>query len=108
MSKNASMRVNVKSHGSGVEVNIEGIIKSVADSESFKEALNSVCGLGNSITVNILDSFAITSTIIGYLNKKVRGDKENIVLNVADQRLYDLFSELNLIETLKVRKISSN
>ncbi len=98
------MTINVRDNGNLVNVDIEGIIKTTADSESFKEAVNSVSGKGATININILHSFAITSTIIGYLNKKVRGDKEDISLLVYDSRLYDLFNELNLIETLKVKK----
>lgn len=107
MSSKLEMTINVKDDGNYVNIDIEGIIKSATDSESFKEAVDSVCGRGAEINVNILHSFAITSTIIGFLSKKVRRDKENIKLNVYDHRLHDLFKELNLIEVLNVTKHAS-
>jgi len=97
------MNVSVNKSGEVYEINIDGVIKSVADSQSIKDAINSCDGTAP-ITLDITNSFSITSSVIGFLLKKVQADKRSIRINAHDSRLYDLFQTLNLTQTLNVHK----
>ena len=97
------MNINVNKNENSCELNIEGVIKSVSDSQSIKDAFNS-CGNIKSVSIEIIDSFSITSSVIGFLLKKKHGDGININIKVNDSRIYELFQSLNLIEVLNVKK----
>jgi len=97
------MNINVNTTGAECKVEIEGIIKSISDSQSIKDAINS-CGDVKNIYIDILDSFSITSSVIGFLLKKKQGDGVNLQIKVHDSRIYELFESLNLIEVLNVKK----
>jgi hypothetical protein len=99
------MEISINEGSSKVTVNIDGVIKGVTDSQRFKDAIESVQSHKKSIEININESFAITSTIIGYLRKKIQVDKLDISLNVKDARLYELLDELMLAEIFNAKKI---
>lgn len=96
------MTIDVKDSGAVIDVEIKGLIKGNADSQSFKDAIEPLSDKKARINVNIVDSFAITSTIIGYLRKKVHKDKMDLHIIVHHHTLYELLSELNLIDALNV------
>jgi len=98
------MNINVNKSGDSCDIKIEGVIKSVSDSQAIKDALNS-CGDIKSVNIEITDSFSITSSVIGFLLKKKQGDKINLSIKVNDARIYELFQSLNLVEVLNVRKV---
>ncbi|MGP1561748.1 MAG: hypothetical protein ACTTIC_06645 [Helicobacteraceae bacterium] len=85
-------------------VEMDGPIKSVTDSSDIKEALNSCGDTSKAVVIKITNSFSVTSSVIGFLLKKVQVDNFKISLEVADNRLYELFDTLNLIEALNVTK----
>ncbi len=86
------------------ELTITGNIKSIEDSIAIKQAIVRARREGaESLRLNILDSFSITSTVIGNLMKLVHHDKVSLSLMVGDQRLYELLAELNLAQTFNVR-----
>ena len=88
---------------SGNVVTIEGNIKSVSDFQEIKSTIDAIND--KSITLIIKDSFAITSSVIGYLNKLIHKDGVTIHMSVHDSRLYDLLNDLNLISLFNVRKV---
>ncbi len=91
-------------YNDGSELTITGNIKSIEDSISIKQAIIRLRRDGaQSLRMNIIDSFSITSTVIGNLMKLVHHDKVSLSLIVGDQRLYDLLAELNVVQTFNVR-----
>lgn len=98
------MNINVNKSGDSCDIKIEGVIKSVSDSQAIKDALNS-CGAIKYVNIEILDSFSITSSVIGFLLKKKQGDKVGLSIKVNDARIYELFQSLNLVEVLNVKKV---
>lgn len=99
------MTVNVNPNDNVYDVNIEGVIKSVSDSQSIKDALNSCGDTSKAININISNSFSVTSSVIGFFLKKVQADNLDITINVTDERLFELFETLNLTEILNVKKV---
>ena len=93
------MNININKTGDSATITIEGIIKSVSDSQAIKDAVNS-CGDAKFIQIDITESFSVTSSVIGFLLKKKQADKVDISIKVNDNRLYDLFQSLNLIDVL--------
>ena len=95
--------MKIEQRGSN-ELIIVGNIKSIEDSMEIKEAINALQQKGaKSVQLKILDSFSMTSTVIGYLMKLVNLDKISISLVVGDNRLYQLLEELNLVQPFNVR-----
>ena len=97
------MNISVNKSGDSCDISIDGIIKSVSDSQSIKDAVNS-CGDAKFINMSINESFSVTSSVIGFLLKKKQADKIDITIKVKDERLFDLFQSLNLVDVLSVRK----
>ncbi len=96
------MKINVEQEGNQVTVRIEGIVKSIVDSQNIQDALNALSP-ENQITVDIIDSFSLTSTIIGFLLKKVNQDNFNIQLRIRNKRLWALLEHLSLTTSLNAR-----
>ena len=95
-------------HRGNNELTITGNIKSLEDSTEIKNVLSSLQKRGaKSITIRILDSFSMTSTVIGYLMKLVNLDRIVITLIVGDQRLFQLFEELSLVQSFNARLIGN-
>lgn len=97
------MNINVNKSDNYCELVIDGVIKSISDSQSIKDAINS-CGNAKNVNINIVNSFSITSSVIGFLLKKKQGDGLSISIKVSDPRIYELFQSLNLIEVLNIKK----
>lgn len=86
-----------------VELTITGNIKSIEDSLKIKEKINKILQGDNCrIKLNIVDSFSMTSTVIGFLMKLAHHDKVQITLSIGDHRLYELLDELNLVQLFNV------
>ncbi len=98
------MTINVEKKADKYEVHIDGTIKSVADSQSIKDAVGGCHDAKLPIHIRIDNSFSVTSSVIGFLLKKVQADKVDIRITVSDERLYDLFKSLNLATILNVHK----
>lgn len=99
------MEISINEASSKITIDIDGVIKGVTDSQRFKDAIESIQAQNKPVEININESFAITSTIIGYLRKKIQIDKLQITLNVKDDRLYELLEELMLAEIFNAKKI---
>ena len=98
------MTVNVQNKPEGYLVHIDGTIKSVADSQSIKDAVATCNDAKLPIHIQIDNSFSVTSSVIGFLLKKVQADKVDLKISVSDDRLFDLFKSLNLATILNVHK----
>lgn len=99
------MTVSINEESNSIIIDISGVIKGVADSQRLKDAIESIGGKGLPIRLIIRDSFAISSTIIGYLRKKIKLDGLNLSIKVGDNRLYELFEDLMLIDVFNVSKL---
>lgn len=98
------MTATVDKTDGGYVVKVDGVIKSVSDSQTIKDALVSCTDTSLPITLLIENSFSVTSSVIGFLLKKIQADKLDITIKVRDDRLFDLFKSLNLIDVLHVSK----
>lgn len=98
------MTTSVEKNATGYVVKVDGVIKSVSDSQSIKDAITSCSDTSLPITLLIENSFSVTSSVIGFLLKKIQGDKVNMSVRVGDDRLLDLFKSLNLVDVLRVSK----
>jgi hypothetical protein len=91
-------------HKNTNELIITGNIKSIDDSMAIKEAIGILHQNGvRSIVLKIIDSFSMTSTVIGHLMKLANLDKITVSIIVGDNRLYQLLEELCLLQQLNVR-----
>lgn len=90
----------------GNNVSIKGNIKTFADYNEIKTHIQKLVNSGiNNLILQILDSYTITSSVIGYLFKLKNLNKITIHLHVRDERLYKILEELKLIEEFNVKKI---
>jgi len=99
------MTISINEAGEKTVINIDGIIKGVTDSQKLKDAIESIQDRNKHIEMKINESFTLNSTIIGYLRKKIKIDNLNISIFVKDERLYELFDELKLVDIFSVKKV---
>jgi len=84
-------------------IEIDGIIKTINDSQDIINEIRAASNTG-SVIVRINDSFSFPSTIIAEL-LKLKDNGVNIVLEIKDSILYELFEDLNLVKAFNVTKI---
>ncbi len=94
------MEFNIHQHGNTIE--IEGVIKTIANAESVIDALKTINS--DYIILKVKDSFGMPSSIIGYL-VKLKDEGKQISLEIGSDILYELLDNLNLIHTFNVKKI---
>jgi hypothetical protein len=102
------MQIQVQESMGVYDVNITGIVKTIEDSVNFKDTINSILGKNRNAVINlhIIDSYIITSSIIGTLLKLIQKDKANISLYSYQQDLTDLIEKLNLTVLLNMKKVN--
>jgi len=93
--------IEIKKMGTTIEV--EGVIKSISDSQMLIDAINQVSSSG-SLILKIKDSFSIPSTVIGHLLKQ-SDSAVNITVEVSEEILYELLDDLGLASRFNVRKV---
>jgi len=93
--------MDIRQSGSIVEV--DGVIKTINDSQMLVNAIKDASRNG-SVIVKINDSFSLPSTVIGEL-LKIKDNGVNVSLEVKDEILYELLDDLNLVSAFNVRKI---
>lgn len=86
-------------------VTIEGNIKTVNDYQELKKEIDALIKSHKNIEIVLKDSISITSSVIGYFNKLVLKDKIELKIAVANELLFELFKDLNLVELFSVHKI---
>lgn len=97
------MEVNVIKDG---EISISGNIKTITDYQDIKRVVKEQMEKGiNSIDVKIVESFSITSSVVGFFLKVINKDKVQLNLYVKDDRLFKILNDLNLIELFNVKKL---
>jgi len=84
---------------------ITGNIKSINDFEKIQLALEKQIKTHKKIKLFFIDSLSITSSVIGYLNKLVQGDKIDLELFVSNKSLIELLKDLKLTDVFKVKLI---
>ncbi len=101
------MDLVTKKSGGNVVINIMGNIKSISDAQTIKDAITKAFqdDQQTMIELYIKDSFIITSFVIGFLVKAIKVDKMSLHVNVGSQELYEMLLEMNLIDTMNVRKV---
>jgi len=97
------MTIEVTNHATYLNITVDGVIKSIADTQSFQDTING-CSGDLPIEIHITNSFSLTSSVIGYLLKKIQQDQLKISLIVYHERLWELLESLGLIEALNARK----
>lgn len=98
------MTISIKEEGQDVLIDISGIIKNASDSQSIKDALDSIVDENIKVTFNIHDSFLVTSVLIGYIRTKIREKRFQVFMNVQNERLYEMLEVYGLLETFHVAK----
>ena len=94
--------MEIKVLGAG-QIEIKGLIKSINDVEIIKDTIGKQL-TNDYIKLRIIDSFAIPSSILGYLIK-LKSEGVKISMEVGDEGLYELLSDLNVIEEFDIQKI---
>ena len=92
--------MDIRQTGNMVEV--DGVIKTINDSQMLVNAIKDASRNGN-VIIKINDSFSLPSTIIGEL-LKLKDNGVKITLEVKDEILYELLDDLNLVTIFNVKK----
>ncbi len=100
------MDLVTKVHREHIEIIVTGTIKTIANAQAIKEAVNKAHQQHPDAIINLMikDSFIITSSVIGFLMKSIKMDKMNLYVNVGSEELYTMLDDMNLIEVMNVRK----
>lgn len=94
-------------HIEGNEIAIKGNIKTIGDYQELKGYVNKLIDAGEKeIHIKIVDSYTITSSVVGFLFKVINLNTAKIFVEVRDERLYRVFDDLRLIEAFNVSRIS--
>lgn len=100
------MQIETAKTALGYKINVKGIIKTIEDSANFKKAISDIAAKepSASIEIHILDSYIITSSIIGQVLKIIQKDGVKISIYAYNKDLYELIDKLNLVSLLNARK----
>lgn len=100
------MQLESSQTANGYKVVIKDIIKTIEDSTIFKKGISDILLKDPTakVDIHVIDSYIITSSIIGTLLKMVQKDNAKISVYVYSADLYELLDKLNLIVLLNVKK----
>ncbi len=85
-------------------ISITGNIKGTTDINQIREAVSSYAlKSGDSFAIDIKDSFAMPSAMIGYLMKLVEQDQIELTLQIGDTRLSELLDDLGLTQAFNIK-----
>lgn len=100
------MQIKTVKTATGYRVNIKEVVKTIEDSGNFKKELTDLANSNPKadIEVHVLDSYIITSSIIGTLMKLIQKDGAKISLHTYNADLFELMDKLNLVQLLNVKK----
>lgn len=100
------MTIDIVNDSSGqTRIIVKGIVKSITDSQQLKDTVENVSSKQSSIVVEFIDSFALTSSVIGFLTKKVQADNVNLTLLAHNEQLFELLDMLSLTTLFNVKKV---
>lgn len=102
------MEISAFVNSGNSEITILGTIKTIADGQMIKETINRSFHQDKQRTIklNIQDSFIITSSVIGFLIKAIKIDKMDLTVYVRSMELYSMLDDMNLLDTMNVRKVA--
>lgn len=87
-------------------IEIVGNVKTIEDYEQIKEVIDSMVNNGiKDINFKLLDSFSLTSSVIGYLIKIINLEGVRLTTYISDERLMKLLNSLNLVTLFNVREM---
>jgi hypothetical protein len=100
------VQIETSQSADGYKITVKEVIKTIEDSTIFKKSISEVLlkEPGAKVDIHIIDSYIITSSIIGTLLKMVQKDNAKIAIFVYSADLYELLDKLNLITLLNVKK----
>ncbi len=106
MKEEFSVQIESSQNGNSYKVVVKNVIKTIEDSVIFKKHITDILlkEPNANIDIHIVDSYIITSSIIGTLLKMVQKDNAKLTLHVYNADLYELLDKLNLISLLNVKK----
>jgi len=80
-------------------------IKSIADFQAIKLAVDSAIEDSSYLTIEILDSISITSSVIGYFNMLVHTKNIDLHLHVKNLKLIALLEDLSLVKAFNAKQV---
>lgn len=85
---------------------VRGIVKTITDTVAIKDQIALLLQREpqKKIIIDFIDTFVITSALIGALQKFILGDNAKISVIAGEPQLYDLLDNLCLIAQLSVTK----
>ena len=87
-------------------IEIIGNVKTIDDYEQIRHIIDSMVNYGiKDIHFKLLNSFSLTSSVIGYLIKIINLENVTLTTYVSDERLMKLLNSLNLKALFNVRQI---
>ena len=84
-------------------IKVMGNIRSISDISDLKSVIDAYnLASGDTFTIEIVDSFAMPSAMIGYLLKLVQQEEVKLTMKIHDERLAELLEDLNLKEIFNI------
>ena len=98
------MDLATKVRADRINIEITGIIKTVADTQAVKDAILGAREQYSDSPINfrLLDTFIITSSLIGFLIKVIQMDHYSLSVSVGSAELYEMLEDMNLIDIMNV------
>ncbi len=96
--------IEIKS--SSTTIKIVGNIRGVEDLNEIRRSIESIkLSSKSKLSIEVVDSFAMPSAMIGYLMKLVQQDEIDLTLKIGDSRLIELLDDLGLKEIFNIKKM---
>ncbi len=87
------------------KVEVKGTIRGIDDIAQIRSVIDAMrLEEGDSLQLDITDSFSMPSSLIGYLLKLVEQQKVNLTLTVGNEVLAELLEDLNLRQVFNLRQ----
>jgi len=101
------MKIDISREQDSSTIYVDGNMKNLENTQNLIDIIENIIKDANQIylKINIKNSLTVTSTFIGFLIHKINFNNIDLNIGVYDDRLYDLFDMLELIETFNVEKI---
>ncbi len=84
---------------------VKGVIKTFTETQELKDQIDAASSQTKEVTLEFIDAYALASSIIGYLNKKIQADHVKVQTLVHQNELFELMQMLSLVDTLQVKKV---
>lgn len=103
-----SMVLNITANSGVSTIEIKGNIKSSSDAKMIQAAIQKVADSEHNqrIVLKIVDSFIVTSSVIGALVKFISKDRLPISVAVGNSELYEMLEEMELARLFNATKVS--